>query len=629
MQDKIIQILQQYWGYSSFRSMQENIILSVLEGRDTLALLPTGGGKSICFQVPALAKEGVCLVISPLIALMKDQVDNLIRRGIKAAAIYSGMSQEQIENTTSNVLFDKEYKFLYVSPERLKTDTFRANFPRLNLNLIAVDEAHCISQWGYDFRPPYLEIAEIREHFKNTPVLALTATATSDVVKDIQEKLHFTQENVFRKSFRRENLTYYVVEEENKMPRMLRIMRKYPASTGIVYVRNRKKTETVAKFLQHEGVSADYYHAGLDSAEREKKQNAWMKGNTKVIVSTNAFGMGIDKPDVRFVIHLDIPDTLEAYFQEAGRGGRDEKPSIAVMLYDQSDVLELKRNLELSFPPLSVIKNIYSKTAQFYGIGLGAVSFESLPFDLHQLSQYCSEKPLTVHHALSFLEKAGCIALSEGVKQPSTMIVKAGGAEIDVFYKNYPALEDFFKTLLRSYSGIYIQYVKINEEELAHRLQLSKEEVVEKLEKLQQIGIIDYKKQNNHATIIFTEERIEEKHLYISPEIYRKRKKVAEKMYQAVMYFIQNRAICRSRLLLQYFGEMKSEPCGACDTCLQIHKKEIQNKEFQEMEKRYEKICLITDNLDIKEIFTQLSVDFPEEKVIAYLRWKKDQASGN
>jgi ATP-dependent DNA helicase RecQ len=343
-----------------------------------------------------------------------------------------------------------------------------------------------------------------------------------------------------------------------------------------------------------------------------------------VIVSTNAFGMGIDKPDVRFVIHLDIPDTLEAYFQEAGRGGRDEKPSVAIMLYDQSDVLELKRNMELSFPPLSVIKNIYTKTAQFYGIGLGTTPFESFPFDLYQLSQHCSEKPLTVYHALSFLEKAGCILLSEGVKQPSTMMVKVGGAGIELFYKNYPALEDFFKTLLRSYSGIYNHYVKINEEELAHRLQLSKEEVIEKLEKLKQIDIIEYQKQNDSASIIFTEERVEEKHLYIAPDIYQKRKKVAEKMYQSVIYFIQNRTICRSRLLLQYFGEMKSESCGACDVCLQIHKKEFAHKEFQKIEQRYEEICS-TANPDLKTIFEQLSSDFPEEKIISYLRWKKDQ----
>ncbi|HOF46607.1 MAG TPA: ATP-dependent DNA helicase RecQ, partial [Bacteroidales bacterium] len=330
---QIHQILKHYWGYDSFRPLQEDIILSVMQNRDTLALLPTGGGKSICFQVPALAKEGLCIVISPLIALMKDQVENLKKRGIKAAAIFSGLPYREIELIINNATFDKDFKFLYLSPERLKTDTFRASLEKLPVSMIAVDEAHCISQWGYDFRPPYLEIAAIRPYFPEAPILALTATATPEVVIDIQEKLIFKEKNLFQKSFKRDNLIYYVVKEEDKFGRMLRIVQRY-SGTGVIYVRNRRKTKEIADFLNKHGISADYYHAGLDTTTRDRKQNDWMVNKTRIIVSTNAFGMGIDKPDVRFVIHLDIPDTLEAYFQEAGRGGRDEKSSVAIMLYD-------------------------------------------------------------------------------------------------------------------------------------------------------------------------------------------------------------------------------------------------------------------------------------------------------
>ena len=333
----IHQVLKKYWGYNQFRPLQEDIILSVMKGNDTLALLPTGGGKSICFQVPAMAQKGICLVISPLIALMKDQVQHLKDKKIKAEAIFSGQPNGEIRRILDNALFDKDFKFLYISPERLKTDTFRTNLKRMNLSMVAIDEAHCISQWGYDFRPPYLDIAEIRDLFPNIPFLALTATATPEVVADIQKQLKFKKENVFQKSFKRDNLTYYVVKEQDKNGRVLRIIHKYPG-TGIVYVRNRRKTEDFAKFLQQNNVSADFYHAGLDGATRDKKQKEWMEGKTRIIVSTNAFGMGIDKPDVRFVIHIDVPDTLEGYFQEAGRGGRDLKPSIAVMLYDDSDL---------------------------------------------------------------------------------------------------------------------------------------------------------------------------------------------------------------------------------------------------------------------------------------------------
>ena len=412
MRERIHQILKQHWGYDKFRPLQEDIILSVMENRDTMALLPTGGGKSICFQVPALAKDGLCIVISPLIALMKDQVMNLKKRGVKAAAIFSGMPQEKIRIAIDNCLFDKEMKFLYVSPERLKTDLFRVNLKRMNISMIAVDEAHCISQWGYDFRPPYLEIAEIRQFFPDVPVLALTATATPEVVKDIQEKLKFKKENVFQKSFLRDNLTYYVVKEQDKQGRMLRIMQRY-AGTGIVYVRNRRKTRETAEFLQRNGISADFYHAGLSGEERDRKQQEWMDGKTRVIVSTNAFGMGIDKPDVRFVIHIDIPDTLEGYFQEAGRGGRDLKPSIAVLLYDDSDLRDLQRNFNSSFPPLEFIQQVYKTLCNDLYIPIGSGENESYPIDLAEFAKKHQWNPVEVYNSVKLMEKTGAILLED------------------------------------------------------------------------------------------------------------------------------------------------------------------------------------------------------------------------
>lgn len=612
--------MKEYWGYDSFRTLQEEIILSVLEGKDTLALLPTGGGKSICFQVPALAIEGLCLVVSPLIALMKDQVDNLKKRGIKAAAIFSGMSKNDIELTINNVIFDKNYKFLYVSPERLKTDLFLANVSRMRISLIAIDEAHCISQWGYDFRPPYLEIAEIRPFFPKTPILALTATATPEVVKDIQKKLLFKRENLYQKSFRRENLTYYVVKEEDKLHRMLRIIGRYPG-TGIVYVRNRRKTKEIAAFLKQNSITADYYHAGLDLAEREAKQLSWMRGDIRVIVSTNAFGMGIDKPDVRFVIHVDIPDSLEAYFQEAGRGGRDEKPAVAVMLYDNNDIRELKQNFELSFPPLKTIRKIYDDIARFYNLSLGSGTEKALTFDPEQMAKFCEVKPVTLFNAISFLEKAGVILLSDNARKPSTIHIRLASDEIDRLYINYPPLESFLKMLLRSYSGLFSSFVNINEEEIARRLSVEPTEVIDTLNKLHALDVIVYTPRTNKPLLYFLENRINADHLFFDPTIYKQRKKTAHERLKAVLDFVNNTHQCRSRLLLAYFGEKKSNPCNECDTCIQIRKGNLTHSEFKEIEKRYNLHKNVKDN---KTLFNLLAKTFPEEKVILFMRWKRD-----
>ncbi|MCL1850426.1 MAG: RecQ family ATP-dependent DNA helicase [Bacteroidetes bacterium] len=614
------QILKQYWGYDQFRPLQEDIARFVLEGNDTLALLPTGGGKSICFQVPALAKEGLCLVISPLIALMKDQVENLKKRGIKAEAIYSGLNNHEIDRILANCIHDKAHKFLYVSPERLKTDSFRVNLQQMNIALLAVDEAHCISQWGYDFRPPYLEIAEIRKLFPKVPVLALTATATPEVVNDIQEKLHFRRKNVFQKSFKRDNLTYFVMHEENKMGRLLRLIEKNPG-TGIVYVRNRRRTKEIAEYLQHFNIAADFYHAGLDSATRDKKQLEWMTDKTQVIVSTNAFGMGIDKPDVRWVVHLDIPDTLEAYFQEAGRGGRDLKPSIAVMLYDNNDIKELKTNFQLSFPPIDTIKNIYKILCEHYQIPMGEGENRILPFDPDELCKKLKLKPIELINALSFLEKTGVLMLSEDVKKQSTLHFLADEETLQNFYQKNSDKEDFVKLLLRSYGGLFSNYVKINEEEIARRTELKVEEVEHLLIELSGKNILRYSQRNAKPHLILLQNRVSENYLYFKDDIYKKRKEVAQKRLDSVLHFIENSQTCRSQLLLAYFGETKSEPCGNCDVCRHAHSLKMKRLEKESIQKEIIKHKHLTH----KEIIQIVSELFPEKKVIEVLRESIDE----
>jgi len=611
----LTQILQKYWGYSQFRPLQEDIALSVLAGNDTLALLPTGGGKSICFQVPALAKEGICLVISPLIALMKDQVENLKKRDIKAEAIYSGMSNHEIDRILANSIFDKDFKFLYVSPERLKTDMFRVNLQQMKITLIAVDEAHCISQWGYDFRPPYLEIAEIRKYFPKVPVLALTATATPEVVNDIQEKLLFSKKNVFQKSFKRENLTYFVMYEENKMGRLLKLIEKNPG-TGIIYVRNRRRTQEIAQYLQHFHVSADFYHAGLDTETRDKKQLEWMNDKTKVIVSTNAFGMGIDKPDVRWVVHLDIPDTLEAYFQEAGRGGRDLKPSIAVMLYDNNDIKELKTNFQLTFPPIDVLKNVYKTLCEHYQIPVGYGENKVVPYDADELCKKIKLKPVELINALSFLEKTGVLMLSEEVKKQSTLHFITDDEALRNFYHYNNDKQEFVKLLLRSYGGLFSNNIKISEEEIARRAEMKVEEVEDLLLDLSKKNIVQYSKRSAKPHILFLQNRVPENYLYFKDEIYKKRKEVAKKRLDSVLFFVENTEKCRSQLLLSYFGETKSAICGNCDVCRQIDSLQIKRKEKEAIEKE------ITNNkhLSHKEIINIVSEQFPEKKVIEVLR---------
>ena len=618
--DRSIQIhdvLKHYWGYSSFRPLQEDIILSVLDCRDTLALLPTGGGKSVCFQVPALAMGGVCIVVTPLVSLMKDQVAHLKANGIKAAAIYSGMSREEILGVMSNAIFDEEFRFLYVSPERLRTEAFLVNLPKIPVHMIAVDEAHCISQWGYDFRPPYLQIAEVRKFFPSVPVLALTATATPEVVKDIQQKLCFKEENVFQKSFKRDNLTYFVVKESDKNGRMLRIMKRYPG-TGVVYVRNRRKTQEVAEFLRQNGVSADYYHAGVEARERDRKQDAWMTGKTRVIVATNAFGMGIDKPDVRFVVHLDIPDTLEAYFQEAGRGGRDLKPSVAILLYDEYDIRQLRRNFTLSFPPIEKVREVYEHLCQHYKIPMGEGQNLTFPFSFAKIAKELKMDVNQFYNALRILEKTGSIVVSEHMRDTSKIHFKMNGDELMHYYQLHPQQEEFVKLLLRSYAGVFTQFVNIQEEVLATRAEKSAAQVTEQLKQLHNDKVLTYEPQSEIPLIVFLENRIDAKHLYFDPKDYDDRKRRAEERLEAVVQYVTDNHTCRSQLLLSYFGEKKSTPCGSCDVCIS-RRKQIKQNDKEEMMRTDIKM-LYNQNLSLRDILDRLAARYSEDEMVEVMR---------
>ncbi len=613
-------ILIKYWGYQEFRPRQEEIIQSVLDGRDTLALLPTGGGKSICFQVPALAKEGLCLVITPLIALMQDQVENLKRKNINAVAIYSGMHRNQIELALDNCMFG-DVKFLYLSPERLETEKFRAVLARLNINLIAVDEAHCISQWGYDFRPPYLRIAAIRVFLPNVPVLALTATATPGVVKDIQDKLGFAAENVFQQSFERKNLTYVVQFEENKLGRLLKICDRIKG-TGIVYVRNRRRTREISDFLNSRKVSADFYHAGLDPATRNKRQTAWMKGQTSVVVSTNAFGMGIDKPNVRFVVHMDLPDSLEAYFQEAGRGGRDGNTSYAVVLYEKADIIDLRHNHELSYPAIDLIKKVYHSLGNYFQLATGSGKDRSFDFEL---SEFCNQyrlNPVTTFSALKFLEKEGYLMLSEDVGSPSLVNIKTKKENLYRFQVENPMYDPFIKLLLRSYSGLFTTFARISEAEIARRMPMPINDVIKTLHTLNQAGLITYVPRKDKPQLLYLTERLDVDHLEISKQHYGDRMKAAEKRMNSVIEYVSSNNECRSRLLLAYFGEKDSRRCGRCDVCIERNKLELSELEFSKVSRQLEP--LIQENaLTLEEIVEQIK-GVNEEKIIKAIRWMLD-----
>ncbi|MFH1160643.1 MAG: ATP-dependent DNA helicase RecQ [bacterium] len=614
------QILLKYWGYASFRPLQEEIIESVLNGNDTLALLPTGGGKSICYQIPALARDGLCLVISPLIALMKDQVDNLKKRGIAAAALHSGMHRDEIDLVISNAKFGNT-KLLYISPERLETIFMRDTIGKMKVNLLAVDEAHCISQWGYDFRPPYLNIADIRPLIPGIPVLALTATATPNVVKDIQQKLHFRKENLFQQSFERKNLIYFVIKEEDKLNRLLRIIRKVNGP-GIIYVRNRRETKEISSFLVKNNISADYYHAGLDPKTRDKRQLAWMKEEKRVIVATNAFGMGIDKPNVRFVVHLDFPDCIEAYFQEAGRGGRDQKRSYAILLYEEADVLDAKHNLKTAYPELDAIRQIYQALGNYFQLPVGNGCYESFEFDITRFCEQFKFQTVIVFSALKFLEKEGYVALNEGLNNPSRIFIKARKEALYRFQVANETYDHFLKTLLRSYPGLFTDFVIIHEAELARRLELTTDQVIKNLKYLDKQGILDYIPQTTKPAIVFLQERIAMRDLYISPENYRLRLLEATRRLDDLIGYAASTHRCRSQALLAYFGETRSQRCGKCDVCLERNKLGLNEQEFDEIISRI-KPFLKHQPATIEEIVNAAS-PVHEDKVLLAIRWLLD-----
>jgi ATP-dependent DNA helicase RecQ len=558
-------ILKQYWGYDQFRPMQEDIVNAVLSGKDTLALLPTGGGKSICFQVPALCNEGICIVISPLIALMQDQVENLKKRGIEAMAITSAMGRREMDIAFDNCVYGK-VKFLYLSPERLQTELARIRIGKMKVNLIAVDEAHCVSQWGYDFRPPYLHIADIRELHPTVPILALTATATEPVVEDIQERLLFKQKNVFRSGFGRENIAYVVKETEDKNNAVFRLAQQ-SEGCGIIYTRNRKRTQEIAQFLSRFNITATFYHAGLPPLERKQRQADWISGRVRIMVATNAFGMGIDKPDVRFVAHLDLPDSPEAYFQEAGRAGRDGIHSGALLFWSKHDLTELERQHELAFPPLEEIRRTYQALANFYEIPVGAGQGMTIVLDLPRLCSTYKLDQVIVFNSLRFLEREGYIVVSDAVFSPSRMRVITSNENLYRFEVANPHYESLIKGFLRMYGGLFEEFAKIKEKDLAYRINRSEAEVQSMLNDLAQKDLISYQPQNDRPHLTFLLPRADAKHVFISPEHLLERKKLARGRIEAMRRFVTDGDTCRQLALLSYFGESKANPCGKCDVC--------------------------------------------------------------
>lgn len=617
---KIHQILQKYWGYKEFRSLQEDIINSILSGNDTLALLPTGGGKSICFQVPAMVLPGVCIVISPLIALMKDQVFHLQKKGIKAVCIVSGMDQREIDIILDNCVYG-DIKFLYISPERIQTRIFIERVKKMKVSFVAVDEAHCISQWGYDFRPPYLQIADLRTYLNNKAIIALTATATPQVVDDIQEKLKFKKNNVFQKSFSRSNLAYHVRKEEDKLGRLLRICTRL-RGTGLVYVRSRKKTVEIAQFLIRNKISADFYHAGLDQKIREKKQEKWINNKTRIIVSTNAFGMGIDKSDVRFVVHLDIPESPEAYFQEAGRAGRDEKNAWAVILYNQIDLDSLEKNLEQTYPEPEIIKKIYMSLANYSKLAEGSVLEEGIPF---QLSLFCKNFNLNstlVFNSIRLLESAGLVQLSDSFYTPSQLQLSVNQTELYHYQISHPTLDAFIKLLLRSYGGLFDELVKINEAELSKRINLSEDEIKCFLRKMEADQILIYIEQSNQPKLSFPIARVSEKNFSLPAQVYLFRKNNASERIHAMFNYVSDQHHCRSLILLKYFGENTGYRCGICDYCLKENHLQLSNIEIESISTEIKKLVK-GQNIDLKSLKNKL-IHYNEEKVKTILRWLLD-----
>ena len=583
--NKYQEILKQYWGYDSFRDLQEEIITSIGEGKDTLGLMPTGGGKSITFQVPALAQSGLCIVITPLIALMKDQVQNLRKRGIKALAIYSGMTRQEIVTALENCIFG-DYKFLYISPERLDTEIFRIKLRSMKVSMITVDESHCISQWGYDFRPAYLKIAEIRELLPGVPVLALTATATPEVVKDIQSRLNFREENVFRMSFERKNLAYIVRKTDNKTGELLHILKRIDGS-AIIYVRNRRRTKEITELLMQEGITADFYHAGLDNAVKDLRQKRWQNGEIRVMVATNAFGMGIDKPYVRIVLHIDLPDSPEAYFQEAGRAGRDGLKAYAVILYAKSDKMTLHKRVADTFPEKEYILQVYEHLQYYYQMAMGD-GFQCIrEFNLEEFCRKFKYFPVPVDSALKILTQAGYLEYTDEQDNASRILFTIRRDELYKLREMGTEAETLIQTILRSYTGVFTDYAYISEDTLAIRTGLTRQQIYNILVTLTKRRIVDYIPHKKTPYIIYTRERLELRYLHIPASVYEERKARYEARIKAMEEYVTSESVCRSRMLLRYFGEKNEHNCKQCDVCLNRHETDcLPEDSFREMRKQ-------------------------------------------
>ena len=606
-----IEILKQYWGHNTFRPMQLDIIQSVLGGKDTMALLPTGGGKSVCFQVPAMVMEGICIVVSPLVALMKDQVENLKARGINAVAIYAGMGKREIDILLDNCIYGP-VKFLYLSPERLLSDLVRTRISYMNVNLFAIDEAHCISQWGYDFRPPYLQLATLRELHPDVPFIALTATATQFVRQDILQKLELKDPATFVQSFARKNLSYVVFDLEDKYKKLVNIIKKVKGS-GLVYVRNRRETVDVALFLQRNGINADFYHAGVESKLRSARQEAWKKNKIAVMVATNAFGMGIDKPDVRFVVHLDLPESLEAYYQEAGRAGRDEQRSYAVLLANESDQISLKAKYTDSFPSVEEIKKTYHYLGSYYQLAYGAGEGVSFSFDL---ADFCKKFKLGVIKtmgAMKFLEHDGYLTLSENIFLPSRVLFTAGNEDVYRFQIENSGYDPLIKTVLRSYGGLFDHYGAIAESDIAAKLGVSYHDVVRLLNNLQDQGLISYLPKTDQPQLQFLVARVDQLHLDTDVKYIELRKKIQAGQISAVLAYAAT-AVCRSIQLLAYFDEPNADKCGVCDVCLAEKKNEDRAELTDKIDFEIATI-LQTGNQTIDELVTEIKTGSDQEKL--------------
>ena len=620
MQELIRDILKQYWGYDEFRPLQEDIILSVLQGKDTLGLMPTGGGKSITFQVPALAVEGIALVITPLIALMKDQVDNLRKRGIKAAYIHSGITRREMIVTLENCIYGR-FKFLYISPERLSTSLFRQKLKELPVSFIVVDEAHCISQWGYDFRPSYLQIASIREQLPGIPVLALTATATPEVVKEIQDKLLFRKENVYKKSFRRSNLIYVVRKGENKIQELLRVLHRVPGS-AIVYVRSRKKTKEIAGELIRNGINADYYHAGLSIEDKNLKQQRWTCNDCRVIVATNAFGMGIDKADVKTVIHFDLPNSPEEYYQEAGRAGRNGEKSYAVILYSKSDKASLKRRLSDLFPEKEFILRIYEAAGNFLNVAIGYGKDELYEFNLNTFCKTFKFPVLQTFNALKILTQAGYIEFVEEEETLSRVMMQMKKDELYSLPKEDPVADCILQCLLRSYTGLFADYVFINEELLRQRTNLTQQEIYEGLIRLNRLHVLHYIPRKRTPFILYTAGREEPRHLIIPKKVYEERKERFEHRINSMLQYVAEDERCRGNMLLQYFGEKTGEECGNCDICISRRSEKLSSARFGRIESDIRRIL---DQGPCERARLIEILPYPREQVIETLRFLCDE----